>query len=366
MNPSPITSQVRSSIEIALYLLLIFGILLWCYQIISPFLTVILWAAIIAVACLAPYLKLTAALGGRGKLAVVIFALVGLALVVVPVWLFAGSLISSASGLASSLDAGEVSIPPPAERIKEWPVVGKALYENWSSAAANLSGWLSEHATQVRAIVGNLASKVLGIGLTALQFIASVLIAAVMLASHVTLGKMMRRIATRLSGEGGDAMIDLASSTVRSVAVGVLGVAFIQAVAGGAGMVVMGVPAAGVWALIILVLAIAQLPPILVLLPAIIYVFSTNDNTTANVIFAVWSVLVSVSDSFLKPLLLGRGVKAPMLVILLGAIGGMLHYGIIGLFLGAVILALGYNLFVAWLVATPVTEPDGAAEPDGS
>jgi predicted PurR-regulated permease PerM len=114
-------------------------------------------------------------------------------------------------------------------------------------------------------------------------------------------------------------------------------------------MLVAGVPAAGVWALFILVLAIAQLPPLLVLLPAIIYVFSTGDSTTTAVIFTIWSVLVSFSDAALKPLLLGRGVEAPMLVILLGAIGGMIHSGIVGLFLGAVILALGYKLLLAWL-----------------
>jgi predicted PurR-regulated permease PerM len=109
------------------------------------------------------------------------------------------------------------------------------------------------------------------------------------------------------------------------------------------------VPAAGVWALFILILAVAQLPPLLVLLPAIIYVFSTGDSTTTAVVFTIWSVLVSFSDAALKPLLLGRGVEAPMLVILLGAIGGMIHSGIVGLFLGAVILALGYKLLLAWL-----------------
>jgi len=160
---------------------------------------------------------------------------------------------------------------------------------------------------------------------------------------------LVRRFFDRLFSGRSDEIIELASATIRSVAVGVLGIAFIQAMAGGAGMVIVGVPGAGLWALFILVLAIAQLPPLLVLLPAIIYVFSTNDSTTVALIFTVWSVLVSFSDALLKPLLLGRGVKAPMLVILLGAIGGLIHSGFIGLFLGAVLLALGYQLFTAWL-----------------
>jgi predicted PurR-regulated permease PerM len=144
------------------------------------------------------------------------------------------------------------------------------------------------------------------------------------------------------------------------VTIGVLGIAFIQAVAGGAGMMLAGVPAAGVWALLILIVAIAQLPPLVVLLPVILYVFSHNDSTLVAVIFAIWSVLVSFADAALKPMLLGRGVDAPMPVILLGAIGGMLYSGIIGLFLGAVILALGYRMFMVWLTSgeTPAGEPE--------
>jgi predicted PurR-regulated permease PerM len=145
---------------------------------------------------------------------------------------------------------------------------------------------------------------------------------------------------------------------------GVLGIAFIQAFAGGLGMVIIGIPGAGLWALFILVLAIAQLPPLLVLLPAIIYVFSTNDNTTAAVIFTVWSLIVSFSDTFLKPMLLGRGVNVPMLVILLGAIGGMISAGIVGLFVGAVVLALGYTLFQDWLNVDeePTEDPEQHGE----
>ena len=127
-----------------------------------------------------------------------------------------------------------------------------------------------------------------------------------------------------------------------------LGIAVIQAIMGGTGMYFMDVPGWGLWTLFILVLAVAQLPPLLVLLPAIIYVFSVADTTPA-VIFAIWSIIVSMSDSILKPLLLGRGMNTPMLVILLGAIGGMLWFGLLGLFVGAIVLALGYEHFMAWL-----------------
>ena len=158
----------------------------------------------------------------------------------------------------------------------------------------------------------------------------------------------MHRVASRLAGDRGEPMLTLSTATIRSVAVGVIGIAFIQAMLGGLGMMFAGVPAAGLLAIIILVLAIAQLPPILVLLPVIFYVFSA-ESTTVAVIFMIWSILVSMSDAVLKPIFLGRGVDAPMLVILLGAIGGMITSGIVGLFIGAVILALGYTLFKVWL-----------------
>jgi len=143
-------------------------------------------------------------------------------------------------------------------------------------------------------------------------------------------------------------LLTLSTATIRSVAVGVIGIAFIQAMLGGLGMMFAGVPAAGLLAIVILVLAIAQLPPLVVLLPVVIYVFSA-ESTTVAVVFMVWSILVSMSDAVLKPIFLGRGVDAPMLVILLGAIGGMITSGIVGLFIGAVILALGYKLFQVWV-----------------
>jgi predicted PurR-regulated permease PerM len=143
-------------------------------------------------------------------------------------------------------------------------------------------------------------------------------------------------------------MLDMMVSTIRSVAVGVIGIAFIQSVLGGIGMMLAGVPAAGLLAIGILILAIAQLPPILVLGPVAFYVFAADTNTV-GIIFLVWSILVSSADMVLKPLLLGRGVEVPMLVILLGAIGGMLTSGFVGLFIGAIVLALGYELMRAWL-----------------
>jgi predicted PurR-regulated permease PerM len=162
-------------------------------------------------------------------------------------------------------------------------------------------------------------------------------------------GRLSRAIGQRLAGDKGAEMVDMAGATIQSVVKGVVLIALIQSVASGIGMLLMNVPLAGLWALLVLFVAVIQLPPSLILIPVIIYVFSISDNTVANIIFAVYALVVSFADGFLKPLFLGRGVAVPMLVILIGAIGGMIAAGVIGLFIGAVILAVGYKLFEGWV-----------------
>jgi len=360
MDQSELRAPVRASIEVAVYLLIIFALIAWCLRIISPFVTFVVWGTVIAVAIHPLFLALRRWVGGRNKLAVTIFVILGLAVILVPAWMFAGSLIGSAESARTSLESGQFNLPPPDASVKSWPLIGEQLYENWSEAASNTAGWLEAHADQIRPIVAGALGKAAGLGLSILQFVLSILIAAGLLANDQSTERMIRRLARRLVNEQADDLIKLSTATVRSVTIGVLGIAFIQAVAGGAGMMLAGVPAAGVWALLILIVAIAQLPPLVVLLPVILYVFSHNDSTLVAVIFAIWSVLVSFADAALKPMLLGRGVDAPMPVILLGAIGGMLYSGIIGLFLGAVILALGYRMFMVWLTSgeTPAGEPE--------
>jgi predicted PurR-regulated permease PerM len=162
--------------------------------------------------------------------------------------------------------------------------------------------------------------------------------------------------------DSGDRTISTTIATIRSVATGVLGVAVIQSLLSGVGLMIADIPGAGIWAIAVLILAIAQLPPIIILGPVAAYYFSVADTTPA-IAFLIFSIIVSASDAFLKPLFLGRGMSIPMIVILLGAIGGMLLSGIIGLFVGAVVLALGYELMMDWLGHTP---EDEAAETEAN
>lgn len=355
-------SFVRNSLAAAIQIGLLFLLAAWCLKIISPFIGIVAWAAIIAVALNPLHDKLSHALGGRQKWAATIIVLIGLSILLVPTWHLTGSSITSAKELASGLEAGTLTIPPPADKVADWPLVGKRVHAVWSDAAVNLEATLREHADQVKAFSAWLFKAVAGIAMGALGFAVSIIIAGVLMLNADSSYHAFRAVEHRLAGKRAAEFADLSIATIRSVAKGVLGVALIQSLLAAIGLIVMDVPAAGIWTAIILVLAIMQLPPTLVLLPIAIWVFSVAEPVPATIFF-VYAMIVSFSDALLKPMLLGRGVDVPMLVILLGAIGGMITAGIIGLFIGAVVLALGYQLYMFWLNQGDYS-PETTAEPE--
>jgi len=334
-----------AAIRISLLALLV----LWCFQIVRPFIMPVLWGAIMAVAIYPLFVKAYTAFGGRQKLTATLITLLALAILIVPTVMLSSSMIESSKTLAADIEAGTLTVPPPSDKVKDWPLVGEKLHAAWSLASTNLEGALEKFKPQVEATGKWLLSAAAGVGGGVLMFVISIIIAGAFLVYGRSGSRAMESIAGRVMGKkGGKEFVDLAGATIRSVAQGVLGVALIQSILAGIGLLVMGVPYAGIWAVLVLLLAIIQLPPLLILGPIIVYEFSVAETVPA-VIFMIWSLIVSVSDSFLKPLFLGRGMDIPMLVILLGAIGGMILSGIIGLFVGAVVLAVGYTLFMAWL-----------------
>ena len=332
---------------------------IWCFQIGRPFIHIILWGIIIAVAIHPTCRKLKSMLGGRGKLAATLITLFALVLIIVPAVILTGSLIDGAQELSTRLENGTLEVPPPPENMRSWPVIGDPLYQAWSLASVNLKGALSKFAPQLKALGGWLLSTSVDTGIGILQFVFSIIIGGILLAKAEGAYKAAQAIGTRLADERGVEFVELAGATLRSVTKGILGVALIQSLLAGLGCLVAGVPAAGLWAVLVLLLAVVQLPPLLILGPIIIYVFSTASTFTA-VIFAIWSVFVGVCDTFLKPLLLGRGVQVPMIIVFIGAIGGFITSGFIGLFIGAIVLVLGHQVFLAWLNAgtAPTAEPN--------
>ena len=339
----------KNTIEAAIRLGLLMLLAYWCFSIIKPFVLPVMWGVIIAVAIYPVFTRLKAFVGGGNKLASVIYTLIALALLITPTILISNSLIESSSAIAERYSAGELNIPPPGEAVKDWPLVGEKVYSIWAEASSNLGQTLMGYQSQLQSATQALVSAVAGLGVGILQFVLSIIISGVLVANASPAYQITTKIFTRLTSiDLGQEYTDLSKATIRSVALGVLGVALIQAVLAAIGMMVMDVPGWGIWSILVLVLAIAQLPSILVLGFVIVYVFSVADTTPA-IIFAVYCLLVGFSDTLLKPLFLGRGMSTPMLVILLGAIGGMLLSGIIGLFVGAIVLALGYELFIKWL-----------------
>jgi predicted PurR-regulated permease PerM len=340
-----LSNAMASFIQISALLVL----LILCLRIVGPFVSIVVWGVVIGVGLYPTHQSLTAKLGGREKWSATVLVLIGLTIVIVPVWLTAESSIDTMQNISRNVDAGTVSIPPPNEKVAEWPLVGKQVHEIWSSAASNLESTMNTYAPQLKTLGQNMASFAGGMLLGALQFVVSIIIAGSLLLNAESGRRAARNFLSSIMGdETGDKMTNLSILTIRSIVKGVLGIAIIQTAFAALGLVVMGVPAAGLWAGAVLVVAIVQLPPWLVLAPICVWVFSVAEPVPAT-IFAVYMLIVSVADMVLKPMLLGRGVDTPMLVILIGAIGGAMAMGIIGLFLGAVILALSYEVLVAWM-----------------
>ena len=345
-------NAMASFVQIGALLVLI----VWCFQILSPFISVVLWGLLIAVALFPIHTALAAKLGGREKVSATIFVLLGLTILLVPTYITTESSVATLQTVGEQLSSGSVSISPPNESVAEWPLIGEKVHEVWSNAAANLSATLNQFEEQLRTIGGKAVRAAGSMVLGVLQFVASIIIAGVFLVSAEGGHKAAVKFSTSLAGSRGEALTNLSIETIRSVAKGVLGVAIIQALLSAAGLLIMGVPAAGLWSFAILMLAIMQLPPIIILGPIAVWVFSVAEPTPAT-IFAVYAFVVSMSDGFLKPLFLGRGMEIPMLVILLGAIGGMIMSGIVGLFLGAIVLALGYQIMTAWMETDEFNNP---------
>jgi predicted PurR-regulated permease PerM len=319
--------------------------IVWCLQIVLPFVIPILWGAIIATAVFPLVRKLAPK---RPTLGAVCFGVLGIALIIVPSWIFLSSVGEFAVRIGRQWTQGQLEIPPPRADVAEWPLVGKRLHAFWTDLFNTPAAVVEKYLPQLRQVGRWLMQSLGSLTLGVLESLFAIAVASAFIAKADATERALVPVAERIAPEYGQPLLDLARDTVRGVAKGVLGIALLQAVLAWIGMKVAGVPIPGAWALLVLILAVAQLPSILVLGPVTVYLFM-NSTTTTAVVFLVWSIVVGLIDNVVKPLVLGRGSRAPTLVIVVGAIGGMIGYGIIGLFVGAVVLAVGYELFAAWV-----------------
>jgi len=331
------------------------------YLILKPFLILVMWGIIIAVGIYPLFKKFAKLLGNREKLASTLITLFTLAVLIIPSYYLMETTVEGVKNLATELEEGTFRVPPPEEAVADWPVIGKPIYDTWELASVNIEATVKTFKPQIKEFASNIVSGVLGLGSTVLLTLVSIIIAGALLVKAEAAEIAARKAFKIFIGKKGEGFTELAGATIRSVVQGVLGVAIIQSVVSGIVMLLFNIPLAGLWALIVLFLAIIQLPPLIILLPIAAYSFSILDTASA-IIFLVLSIIISMSDAFLKPIFLGRGVDVPTLVILLGAIGGMMLAGVIGLFVGAVVLALAYKVYQALIADISLPEENTVEE----
>ena len=338
---------------------LILVMVMLCFWIFSPFLVLMIWALILAVTLYPFHRALAARMGGRQGWAATLITLLGVALIVVPTAVLLNSTGDSVHGLIHSVQQDTLQLPPPKPGVAEWPVVGPKIHAYWQQAHDNLPALVKSLQPKLGELAKEALAMVASIGGSILAFVAAFIIAGIIMAFGEAGHRASRAIFARVFGfERGDRFTVLSVATIRAVAQGVIGIAFIQAILVGLCLLVAGVPLAGLVAVVVLVLGIAQVPALIVTLPAIAYIWMSGDyGTGAAALYSVLLFVAGMADNVLKPLMLGRGVDAPMPVILLGALGGMAAGGIIGLFAGAVLLALGYQIFMNWVDTNPEAKP---------
>ncbi len=339
--------DVGRAVEISINIGLVFLLATVCLLILRPFVLLIAWGVIIAVACHPVFQKAQRLVGGRETLAAVLITLVLLAVLIVPAVLLAQSLVQSIESVTERLKEGGAIVPIPPASIASWPLIGAPLYRIWDLAHTDLTQAITSFAPQLKSVLPGVVSASAGVGLTVLQFFFSIIIAGVLLANAQGAYEVTCSLFNRIFGNRGPELHQLVGATIRSVTFGILGVALIQSACATIGFLVAGLPGASLWSMFFLIAAVLQMGA-LVLIPAVVFVFATA-STTKAVIFLIWCIIVALMDNVLKPLLLGRGVAVPIVVIFLGAIGGFVAMGIIGLFVGAIVLSVGYKLSVAWL-----------------
>jgi predicted PurR-regulated permease PerM len=355
--------------EIFIRLTLLAAMAVSCFLLMIPFLKLIVTGIIIAIGVYPGYRMLTNALKGRTKWAATICTIVLLAVMIVPAVLLAGTLVDGISTLVHQVQAGQLNIPPPPPSLNTVPLVGPKLEGLWTLASTNLSEVVKRLSPEIAKRIPAVLSASAGAGGMILQFLISILLAGYLLATSEANGRFADRLFLRIFGDQGLEFKELVSATVRSVTNGILGVAVIQTFFATLGFWFAGLPGAGLWAIVFLIAAVLQVG-MLVLIPALLYAFAVF-STTHAVIFLVWCIFVGLMDNVLKPMLLGRGSKVPMAVIFLGVLGGFITMNLIGLFVGAIILSVGYKLFLAWLnygspQAAETEEPPARVEPVSS
>ncbi|MGK6310130.1 AI-2E family transporter YdiK [Variovorax sp. DT-64] len=342
--PRPDLARTTFSV---LTLALLIGSSLW---ILRPFLGATIWAAMVVVATWPAFLWIQARLWKRRSLAVLVMVVILLLLFVLPLTLAISTIVSNAEEVVAwvrvLISRGAPTLPGWVERL---PLVGTRLSQAWNElVAAGVTGLEDKVTPYIRQVTTWLLAQAGVVGALTLQFLLTVVIAGMMYAGGESAADVVRRFGFKLGGQRGEDAVVLAGKAIRGVALGVGVTAFVQAVMGGIGLAIAGVPFAALLTAVMFMLCIVQVGPTLVLAPAVIWVFWSG-STGWGIFLLVWTVIVGTMDNFLRPVLIRRGADLPLVLIFAGVIGGLLGFGLVGIFVGPVMLAVSYTLVNAWL-----------------
>ena len=342
------SDREKKSIDLVIKLSLIALLVAWCIMIILPFVMPVLWGIILAITLFPLYSRLLKLLKGKKGLSSTIITLVLLALIIVPSVFLISSIVENGKELVTSVRDQTLTVPPPDPKVADWPLIGKPIHAAWLALSTNMEDALVTYREQILKIGDKFLGLIKSVGSGLLMFIVAVIISGFLIVTAEKSEKSAIGFFTWISGNTGDELVSMIILTVRNVAKGILGVAFIQFVLMGGTLILAKVPFAGLWALAVLMFAIVQIPVGILAIPIIIYLYSANEPLIAT-LWAIPVLLFGMSDNILKPWLMGKGAPVPMLVIFLGAVGGMMMSGFIGLFTGAIVLSIGYRLASIWM-----------------
>ena len=320
------------------------------FWVMRPFLSAVIWATMVVVATWPVMTRVQARLGGRRSLAVAVMTLSLLLVLLVPLSVAIITLVDNADRIVGwSKWLAETRVPPPPDWVAGIPVVGDKLQQVWQQFVADgIQDFAIKLAPYTQAITKWLAAEVGGFGMLFFQFLLTVILSAIMYAGGESAAAWIRQFGMRLAGEKGVNAVVLAGQAIRGVALGVVVTAVVQSVAGGIGLAIAGVPMVAVLTALMFMLSIAQLGPVLVLVPAVVWLYWTGDNLWGTFLL-VWTLVVGTMDNVLRPYLIKKGADLPLLLIFAGVIGGLVSFGLVGIFVGPVVLAVTYTLIDAWV-----------------
>jgi predicted PurR-regulated permease PerM len=350
-------------IQLTIRLGLLGALIYWCFVIVSPFIPILAWGAVLAVALYPLFAWLSDHLGRRPKLAAALITLAAAAIVIGPAAWLAVGLVDGLRTIADQIASESLAVPLPPASIRDWALIGEPLYNIWSQASTNLEVVFKQFAPYLKPLIGPALAMAGHAGLDALMFLAAVILAGFLFPSGPKLVAASKNIMARLMPQRSEDFVALAGATIRTVSQGVIGIALVQSFLVGIGLKVAGISSAGLLAFAVLVLGIMQIGAALVLIPCIVWIWATKEIAIAALLTA-YLVVVGLADNVIKPLLMGRGLTTPMPVIFIGLLGGTFAHGIVGLFVGPIILAVGWQLMMAWIRDEKTRELAPPSEPE--